>query len=61
LCVFFQYPGEFALIDISWMTIIIGMLANAVALPLNLLIALLFRRSMVRLIVPVISHSYLRL
>jgi len=42
-----QYRGEFALVDISWMPIIIGMLANAIALPPNLLIALLFRRSVV--------------
>jgi len=42
-----QYRGEFALVDISWLPIIIGMLANAIALPPNLLIALLFRRSVV--------------
>jgi len=38
------------------MPIIIGMLANAIALPPNLFIALLFRRSMVCLIARVIFH-----
>jgi len=35
------------LVDISWMPVVIGILANAIALPPNLLIALLFRRSVV--------------
>ena len=43
-----QYAGEFSLVDISRLPIIVGMVASAAALPLNLLIALLFRRSLVR-------------
>jgi len=53
-----QYRGEFALVDISWMAIVVGVLTNALALPPNLLIALLFRRSVVRLLCSVYCVHY---
>ncbi|XP_061185531.1 polycystin-1-like protein 1 [Saccostrea echinata] len=40
-----EYRGEFGLLDLSWSSIAIGTVCCLVALPLNLLLSFLFRRS----------------
>ncbi|ELU08773.1 hypothetical protein CAPTEDRAFT_228900 [Capitella teleta] len=42
-----DYRGEFGMIDLSWRAVVVGAIISLIALPANLIIVMLFRRSKV--------------